>query len=212
MERAITIDPVGDTHECGPDCPAFLRRWTEWWEKQTAAPVALLDTEAYLDRAQQKTRNMVRKAGRLYSFREFDYNEHLDGMHAVNTSRSERQGKPMTDRYRKFPEPVRRQSVLCDRHRYTWWGGFDIDGQLRGYCNLVILNEVGIVNSILGHAEAPAVVNGLFAYMADWARVDWIHYLTLRNSGASLAAFKRRVGFAEYRVVGAATLVAKATA
>jgi len=41
------------------------------------------------------------------------------------------------------------------------------------------------------HADAPAVVNGLFARMADDAGVEWIHYLTLRNSGASLAAFKR---------------------
>ena len=118
----------------------------------------------------------------------------------------------MTDRYRKFPQPVRRPSILCDRHRYTWWGGFDAGGALRGYCNLVVLNEVGVVNSILGHADAPAVVNGLFARMADDAGVEWIHYLTLRNSGASLAAFKRRVGFAEYRVVGAAALALKATA
>jgi len=213
VERSITIDPVGTTHSCGPDCPAFIRRWTEWWAKQAAAPVALLATDSYSDRVGQKTRNMIRKANRLYTFAEFPHNDFLDDMHRVNISRAERQGKPMTDRYRVPPTPIRRHLDLCEAHRATWWGGFDTDSaQLRGYCNLIILNEVGVVNSILGHADAPAVINGLFAYMAERAEVEWIHYLTLRNSGASLAAFKRRVGFVEYSVVGTDTLAAKALA
>jgi hypothetical protein len=210
VEPAITIDPVGDTLSCGPDCPSFLRRWTNWWARQTEAPVALLDTADYDEGVGQKTRNMIRKAHRLYSFAEFDYNDRLDDMHAINTSRAERQGKPMTSRYRQFPDPIRRPWDTCSRHRSSWWGGFDANGEMRGYCNLVVLNEVGIVNTVLGHADAPAVVNGLFAHMARHADVEWIHYLTLRNSGSSLAAFKRRVGFVEYLVAAAAPVEATA--
>ena len=198
----VEIDLFGDTGECGPDCPSFLAKWVPWWEGQTARPVALLRSAGrgeYLGLVGPKGRNMVRKADRLYTFGEFSYNSQLDGIYAVNTSREHRQGKPMTPRYRVRPEPIRRHLETCPGHRSSWWGAWDkASVELRGYVNLVILGDLGVVNTVLGHADAPAVMNGLFYELATKAPVRWIHYLTLASSSSTLAGFKRRVGFSEH--------------
>jgi len=199
VERTVEIDPVGSRESCGSDCPTFVAKWEPWWREQCLEPLALLATDEYLDRVGQKTRNMVSKARRLYTFGEFDYNDQLDGIYEVNLSKPVRQGQRMSYGYRERPRPISRPQETCHRHRSSWWGAWDADGALRGYVNLVILNEVGVVNTILGHADASAVVNGLFAHLATYAGVDWIHYLTFRTSRPSLAEFKLRVGFREYR-------------
>lgn len=197
----MTVDLLGNTGACGPDCDAFLAKWLPWWDRQLEHPVALLDTGAdYLQRVGAKTRNMVRKADGLYVYREFDYNSRLDEIHAVNVSKPTRSGGPMSDRYLAVPVPIVKPWDTCDQHRSGWWGGFDNADRLIAYCNLVELNDLGVVNTVLGHADAPAAMNGLFAYLARHATVRFIHYLSLASSPPSLAAFKRHVGFAEVTV------------
>jgi len=203
VKRTVAIDPVGTRATCGVDCPRFLEKWEPWWLAQAQEPVALLRTEGYAGAVRQKTRNMINKAGRLYTFGEFDYNDQLAGIYSVNLSKAERQGQRMSERYRRPPDPIVLADRTCPLHRSSWWGAWDKDGELAGYVNLVILNDVGVVNTILGHADAPAVINGLFAHLAEHAGVEWIHYLTLRNSRPSLATFKRNCGFAEYDASGA---------
>jgi hypothetical protein len=203
---AVAIDIHGDRTLCGPDCNAFLTKWGRWWGGQSERPVALLVAgPGYKARCGQKTRNMVSKADRLYTFRPFEHNDEIEAMHEINVSRPARQGKPMSDRYRRPPIPIVRPWQTCDLHQSLWWGAFDVDGRLRGYCNLIRLNDLGVVNTILGHGDAAASVNGLIAHMAESSGVRWIHYLTLASSSPTLAAFKRRCGFREYRVLQGAT-------
>lgn len=203
MLEVVTVDLVGDLGNCEFDCPAFLERWTGWWQKQTERPVALLETGLdYRERLDAKARNMTRKADGLYTYREFDYNTQLDGIYQVNTSKPVRSGGPMTDRYLTPPEPIRKPWNTCARHGSTWCGAFAADDSLAAYCNLVILNDIGVVNTVLGHAARPAAMNGLFAYMAENAPVRFIHYLSLASSPAGLAAFKRSIGFHEVRLNG----------
>lgn len=192
----MRIDILG-SGECGPDCEEFLAKWAPWWKHKSRHPVALLATGEYMGRVSAKTRNMVRKAESLYEYREFSYNDQLEGIFAVNTSKPVRSGGPMTEGYSM---PLRPVSVAqtCERHRSAWYGGFAADGTLVAYCNLVILNDLGVINTIL--ASISAAMNGLIAYLATQAPVKWIHYLTIRSSPPSLAAFKLRAGFEEMLV------------
>jgi hypothetical protein len=156
---------------------------------------------------------MLRKADRLYRFSEFEHNDELPGITAVNMSSPERQGKPMTPRYLEPASAIKVPDLTCSLHRSSWWGGWRRDdGSLAAYCNLVILNELGVINTILGHAEAPAAVNGLIGTLAEHAPVRAVHYLTLASSGTTLAAFKRRVGFREVRVEKEASLLGRSGA
>src|ERR1043166_2031830 len=95
---------------CGPDCPAFLRKWTSWWRVKAAeGPLAILECGPdYMDRVGGKSRNMVRKAERLYEYRHFVYNDYLAEIKSVNSSKRARQGRAMTGWYTRDPEPVRR--------------------------------------------------------------------------------------------------------
>jgi hypothetical protein len=187
------------TNDCGPDCAAFRQKWREWWNtKMVGFPVAILDCRpGYMDRLDDKGRNMVRKATRNYVCRRFDYNAELAGIDEVNASKPERQGKPMSGWYAEPAQPTLPMS-LCPRHRDLWFGAFFPDGNLAAYCHLELVGDLAIINSILGHAEAPAAVNGLIAYMTTWMLHEggtWINYLHMTDN--SLGAFKRSVGFEE---------------
>jgi len=188
--------------ECGPDCGAFLAKWAPWWRERLLAPRAMLfhqEWNDYLQWVGKKSRNMARKATERYAYGTFDRSAHLDAIWDINTSKPERQGKPMTLSYQLYPEATTPWR-LCDVHRDEWWGAFDEDERLRAYVQLIVLGRLGIVNKAMGHAHARGAMNGMFAILATEADVDGIHYLDLRcNEG--LANFKRSVGFVEVGVV-----------
>jgi hypothetical protein len=94
-----------------------------------------------------------------------------------------------------------RLAQLCAVHDDSWHGAFRRDdGVLVAFAHLArVSNELGILNSILGHASASAAMNGMVAYLAESAGVQWIDYLHMRSATPSLEAFKRSVGFREMR-------------
>jgi hypothetical protein len=148
-----------------------------------------------------KSRNMLRKLEREgYRTGPLDYNAHLDDLHAVNTSKPVRSGGPMTEAYLQPLKPIGSLVDACPRHRSVYLGAFR-DGRALGYARLVIVNELGVIDQILGHADAlpHGVMNGLVRELDDVARasgcVRAINYLTLRSSTATLDRFKRSVGF-----------------
>lgn len=197
MRETLTIDlGSGITPDCGSDCPEFVGTWFAWFDvKSRAAPFAIADCDRYYERLRQKSRHMVRQANLRYNYREFAYNDQLDQMHEVNISKSFRQGRPMSKTYRDPLTPISRPLDLCSVHRDTWFGAFEQDGTLAGYCRLEKLNELGILNTILGRAGSTGAINGLMAHVAAVAEVRWINYLHMASSTDSLSAFKERIGF-----------------
>ncbi len=194
---SIAVDLVGDRTRCGPDCPAFLAKWLEWWAAKTYQPLAILDcSPGYRTRLARNPRNMLRKADRLYTYRLINRNDHLDEIHAINLSMPARQGRPMTKAYVDPPEPATPER-LCTVHRDEWHGGFDTDGTLRVYGRLEVLNMVGVLNTILGDRSAGAAMNGLIAHLVETTGVRWLNYLRMPSATTTLTDFKRRVGFEE---------------
>jgi hypothetical protein len=156
---------------------------------------------AYLDAIGAKSRNMLRKLEREgYRTGPLDYNAHLDDLHAINTSKPVRSGGPMTEAYLQPLKPIGELVDACPRHRSVYVAAFRGERAL-GYARLVLVNELAVIDQILGHADAlpHGVMNGLVRELVDVARdagcVRAINYLTLRSSTASLDRFKRSVGF-----------------
>lgn len=193
----------GDGRDCGPDCAAFVDKWSKWWQVKTRVPLALLRIEPigdYLQTIGPKSRNMVSKANRLYEYRHIEFNEHLADIEHVAQSKSERQGIPMEGWY---TEPVVAQTPakLCAIHRDEWHGGFSReDGSMVAFARIEVLNQLGILNSILGHPDAGGAVNGIIAHLVEHVGVRWINYLYPQAKTETLADFKRRLGFQAVQV------------
>jgi hypothetical protein len=163
-------------------------------------------SDDYFESLDAKSRNMVRKAKkRGYVYHGFDYNNHLQDMYEINTSKPERQGKPMTDAYTTYPTPIHSEFQGCHMHKYFRVGGFK-NGKMYVYCAVAVVNELAIINTILGHADAltDGIMNGLISYLVQACRViygaKYLNYLSMESSGESLQAFKRSVGFESYQV------------
>jgi hypothetical protein len=157
--------------------------------------------EAYLAAIGAKSRNMLRKLEREgYRTGPLDYNTHLEDLHAVNTSKPVRSGGPMTAAYLEPLKPIGANVDACPRHRSVYVAAFRGERAL-GYARLVLVNELAVIDQILGHADAlpHGVMNGLVRELLDVALasgcVRAINYLTLRSSTAGLDRFKRSVGF-----------------
>lgn len=191
-ERICFFAPV--TENCGPDCEDLVRRWQEWWRKRLGEPLAMLSCNSPR-KLGPKARNKLRRSAALYDYREFDYNSHREQIDIVNQSKPIRQGKPMQGWYTKPAEPTSK-AQLCDNHRDVWYGAFRKEGgELAAYCHFIKLGDLGVINSILAHAQTVGAINGMIEYMAENADVRWINYLRLNDD--SLGDFKRSVGFEE---------------
>jgi len=203
----IELNIYGDLTKCGPDCAPFLAKWAAWCQQFDGNRLALVYTDdRYYDSLDRKSRAMIRKAeARGYVYGSFNYNDHLDSIFEINTSKETRQGKPMTEAYLEKPTPINDYMQRCHVHRYNRLGAFK-DGKLRAYCAMATLNELAILNTIIGHADAlpDGVMNGLIHYIvmdcSYTPGVKYLNYLTIESSGESLQAFKRSVGFESYQV------------
>lgn len=166
-------------------------------------PLALLAIpgthEEYLERVGPKTRNMIRKARKTgYEFREFAWNDHLDDIHDVNTSKAIRQGQRMRGWY---AEPVSPREEGADEPRLKRYYGAFGDGKLCAYLHLVLCGDFGFFRHFLGHAEhlRDGIMNGLISWTvqryAGSSQVRWLQYGPLTTQPSSMNAFKRHAGF-----------------
>lgn len=192
------IDLIGDTSACGHDCAWFIDKWASWWAQKTRDPLAMLEVtslDEYLHFIGGKSRNMVSKAKRLYTFSRIAFNDHLAGIEAVARSSPIRQGMPMEGWYTK-PVETATPARLCALHADEWYGAFEREsGRMVAFARLEVLNELGILNSILGDRSAGGAVNGLVAHLVEHSGVCWINYLYPQARTDTLADFKRRLGF-----------------
>ena len=103
-------------------------------------PLAMLripsSHEEYLKAVGAKTRNMVRKAEKQgYTFREFDWNEHMSDIFVINNSKEVRSAGPMHGWYIKSVQPRYHSE---EELRYWKYHGLFKEDQLCAYLNLII--------------------------------------------------------------------------
>lgn len=76
----------------------------------------------------------------------------LDDLHAINTSARERQGKPMSDGYLKYPAVYSTPKPECPAHYARFIGCFK-DGKLVAYITAHFCGKLAAASQILGHYE-----------------------------------------------------------
>ena len=152
-------------------------------------------------------RRKVRHAMKLgYKFAPFEFNDYIDDVYEINTSKAERQGRPMTQSYRERPAPRGRSPEQpCRRHRNGWYGVFR-DGRLCAYTNVPQCGEMLLFSTILGHGDH--MDDGIM-YLLIFEVVKWHHersgtsyavYYLMDSGTEGLQFFKRKMGFAGYLV------------
>lgn len=207
--EAIVRDADGFRYVPGPhgdDCQAFVRKWTEWWDRsfgpgKPPAMVAITEPDEYRQLIGAKSRNMLNRAETIgIVCGPFDHDAHLEDLFRINRSMPVRSGGPMRPAYLQRPALIERQPRLCDLHRSVWIGA-TLNGELRAYAHLVVVHELGIVNTILGegpYLRATGLMNKLVHYLVahcgSLGFVRYLNYLTL-DGPAGLVHFKTSVGF-----------------
>jgi hypothetical protein len=152
-------------------------------------------------------RQKIRRAIKLgYEFSPIDYSDHLDEIREINTSKDMRQGLKMSDSYQAMPvkkNPFRNQT--CRRHRNDYFGILK-DGRLYAYALVRQCGEMFIFSEIIGHGDhLDTGIMNLMVFEAAKRRfaesecrygVYHVHH----NGTPGLQFFKRKMGFAGYRV------------
>lgn len=205
-----------DTRLAPDDIRATHRRFTQphpkyklFGHKQLG--VALIDLrrhpcpDAYLASvggAQGAARQAERARRRGYTLAPIDRNDHIDAIHAINTSLASRQGRPMAADYQHKP--------LCyeNQPHFRHFGVFNRDGQLSAYCDLGHYGNFAALSRLLGyrnndgamHLLVTGVVGHLLLQRQAGDGPDYLMYDTYFGALPGLRQFKTMLGFAPYRV------------
>jgi hypothetical protein len=114
-------------------------------------------------------RKRAARAARLgYRFAFVKRHEHADDIYAINTSLPVRQGRPMSAGYHQRPTETPLPAYACDRHAIRTYGVL-AGTTLVAYLWLYRAGELGLVSSILGHADhlGEGIMYLLFAGMLE---------------------------------------------
>ena len=168
--------------------------------------VALIDLRAfasgadYLQSVAQKDHagyQARRARARGYTVAEIDRNDYIDDIHRINTSQHVRQGRPMDPAYADRTDHY----VAVDSFRY--YGVLDASGKLVAYCDLGIYGDFAATDRLLG-VNSDGVMYLLLADIAcrliDEHRYNYLMYDTYLGAMPGLREFKRKLGFAPYRI------------
>lgn len=129
-----------------------------------------------------------------------DRGPYADDIYEINTSKPERQGRPMSPGYRERPSGKSETPSACRLHGVHPYGVFS-KGKLCAYLWMYRAGELALVSSILGHAnhEPNDVMYELFhtALCAEVAVGPGVVVYNRQDSGTDgLRYFKTRLGFA----------------
>jgi hypothetical protein len=160
-----------------------------------------LPSSRWLRKKVQRARNLG------YEFAPIEHDDYLDDIYAINTSKSERQGKPMTASYRVRPSPIgRSKEQPCPRHRSGYFGVLR-DGRLYAYLGARQVGELTATPTLLGHGDY--LDDGIMALLlyetAAWHRrvcgSSYVWYYYYYSSGTDgMRFFKEKMGYRPYRV------------
>ena len=171
-------------------------------------PLALLRIpsthEEYLEGVRRETKREIRLAERQgYEFKEFVWNDHLDEIYEINTSKEIRQSVPMHGWYR---EPVQPRHHSKQELQYLKYYGAFKDGILYAYFHFLVCGNFAVGKHILGHAQhlKYGIMNGLISWTVREcirnSQIRWLYYGAWIKKG-SLTLFKQHAGFQEFAIL-----------
>lgn len=160
----------------------------------------LADNRAYPGSGAASYVTKARKRG--YRLAQIDRNDHIDAIHAINTSVPNRQGRPMDAHYRE------KTACFEAQCHYRYFGVFDKCGQLVAYANMGRFGNFAAFAQLLGYRNNDGVMHMM---VADIVRLllaercagdgpDYLMYDTFFGAQPGLRQFKTLLGFTPYRV------------
>lgn len=172
------------------------------------APQALLKIpgshEEYLKGVERETRRLIRLAEKNgYEFKAFAWNDHIDDIFKINTSKEIRQSEPMRGWYQESVQPRNHSEVEL---RYRKYYGVFKNEILYGYFHFNICGDLAIGKHFIGHADhlKYGIMNGLISSVvreyANNSQICWLNYGGWQRKG-SLNAFKQHAGFEGYAIL-----------
>lgn len=135
-----------------------------------------------------------------YYWKHFNPNEQIDAIYEINTSAGNRQGRTMDASYQQ------KVSQWPNDKQNIWIGVFDVNHNLVSYIWLIFMNELVLMNRILGHADHlknnVVYLNNVSAieYVFSTHSSNYLMYDTFGRQQNGLVLFKKRIGFRPYTV------------
>jgi hypothetical protein len=216
----IEVDLKGNIDNCKKGCNEMFLLWGGWIRSNrpfgnpslsnnqithALKPALITIPESHSDYLKSigcKSRNMISKAHRNGYFAEIiNFDNYIQDIFEINTSKKIRQGTAMTEWYVKKPSEKKIiNEDYCSVHNIKHYGILK-DRKLFAWTEIHFMNELAIVNSILGHGDhlQYGIMNELISYIVmdsirDHKQVRFINYLHLSCSDG-LRRFKISVGF-----------------
>jgi hypothetical protein len=159
------------------------------------------DAPAYFEEIAGKNRgawHAKRARSRGYVCAEIERNEHVDAIHAINTSLDERQGRPMDDKYRERTERFERQP------HFSYYGVLNPEGKLVAYANIGRYGNFSAFSQLIGIRNNDGIMHlmmvDIVARLLEEKQVRYVMYDTFFGAQPGLQQFKRVLGFQPYRV------------
>jgi hypothetical protein len=157
--------------------------------------------ESYLAEISGKNRGAsfakrARKRG--YTFGMIDRNAYVDQIHAINTSLTERQGRPMTAAY------TTRSEHFDQLPNYRYYGVFAPCGKLVAYANMGFYGDFAALAQLMGYRNNDGAMHLLIVELVSSliteGRARFLMYDTFFGASAGLQSFKRMLGFQPHYV------------
>lgn len=152
--RSVYLQLLGDCQDVA--CHAFAtplhRQLSDGYDECSVlrVPTAIEEWQA----EHRTARKRVWRAERLgYRFAQIARHEYVNDVYAINTSKGERQGRPMSAGYHKRPSASPDPLYPCPRHGVHPYGVIDARGKLVAYLWCYRSGDLALVSSILGHGE-----------------------------------------------------------
>lgn len=138
----------------------------------------------------------ARKRG--YMVAPIDRNAYADQIYAINTSLTERQGRPMTAAY---TERVQHFDQLPN---YRYYGVLAPCGKLVAYANLGLYGDFAVLSQLMGYRNNDGAMHllivDLVSSLITEGRARFLMYDTFFGASAGLQSFKRMLGFQPHYV------------
>ncbi|CUI08901.1 hypothetical protein [Massilia antarctica] len=158
--------------------------------------------EAYFDSIKGKhgAAGQARRA-RAHGYRlvTIERNDHIEAIHAINTSTGARQGRPMDQKY------LQKQLHFEALDNFRYYGVLDPDGQLMAYANVGHYGNFHAFDQLIGyrnnHGIMHMMVVDIVATLIDQGLAHYVMYDTYFGALPGMRQFKLMLGFAPYRAI-----------
>lgn len=196
------------------DCPHELcRRFVEPLYEQMAHDfprLAAMPLPTDMDEWAEEHRTARKRANRAerrgYTFRVVKREEHSEEFFEINTSAERRQGRPMSESYRKPYQYAPLPKYPCERHQVRTYGVMSPEDRMVAYLWLYVAGQLRLCSSIIGHAAhleneiMYLLFRGMLAAESERDQDGIVAYHRWDNGTDGLRFYKERVGLRDTQI------------